>query len=249
MFKFFTRSKENELPSEIRFSLSNGEEKICLIKRNPRAKRIILKRSKTNELVLVLPEKLKIKVEALKNFLLQQEDWIIKTQKPELLPPNTINFPALNEEWNIEYLISGSEKAKIRIDNKNKAISIEGASNIKEISQLLNKFTLQKAKKFLQQRLEYNKEQHNFINSEKLRILFLKSRWGSYSSKNVLTLNARLIQLPLEYIDYVIVHELCHSKNLNHSKHFYALLGEKIPHYRQIEKELEKFQISPFFWL
>lgn len=56
-----------------------------------------------------------------------------------------------------------------------------------------------------------------------LRIRTMQKRWGSCTSTGVITLNLKLIQVPKAFIDYVIVHELCHLKEHNHSKTYYHL--------------------------
>lgn len=72
----------------------------------------------------------------------------------------------------------------------------------------------------------------------------LKSRWGSCSSRKAITLNSHLIQLPPSLIDYVILHELTHTRELNHSKKFYELLGSLCPNYKALRKELHTHKPS-----
>lgn len=69
----------------------------------------------------------------------------------------------------------------------------------------------------------------------------LKSRWGSCSSKGRITLNSELIKLGQVFIEYVIIHELCHLKYHNHGTGFYRLLEELFPDYKSIRKELRKY--------
>lgn len=66
-------------------------------------------------------------------------------------------------------------------------------------------------------------------------------RWGSCSKKGTITLNMDLVKVPLIYIDYVIVHELCHLKIHNHSPAFYRLLTRCLPDWKQRKERLEGF--------
>lgn len=76
----------------------------------------------------------------------------------------------------------------------------------------------------------------------KLKIRTTKSRWGSYSIRtNSIMINSELIKYPIECIEYVIAHELCHVKYLDHSKNFYKLLEEKLPDYKKRENILKNF--------
>jgi len=69
----------------------------------------------------------------------------------------------------------------------------------------------------------------------------MKRRWGSCSFKGVITLSTELIKLPDFYIEYVIVHELCHLKHHNHGAKFYELLSELFPEWKSVRKELKKY--------
>ena len=67
-----------------------------------------------------------------------------------------------------------------------------------------------------------------------------KTRWGSCSSKGNLNFNWRLILAPEEVLDYVVVHELAHRREMNHSKAFYAIVGSVLPDYRQARRWLRE---------
>lgn len=73
----------------------------------------------------------------------------------------------------------------------------------------------------------------------KLVIRDQRSRWGSCSSKGNLNFNFRLILTPPQTIDYVIIHELCHLKEMNHSHKFWSLVEQCMPEYKVWEKWLK----------
>jgi predicted metal-dependent hydrolase len=74
-----------------------------------------------------------------------------------------------------------------------------------------------------------------------LIIRSMKSRWGSCSRKGIITLSTELIKLPDIFIEYVIIHELCHLKHHNHGKEYYELLSELFHDWKKVRKELREY--------
>ena len=73
----------------------------------------------------------------------------------------------------------------------------------------------------------------------KITIRRQKTRWGSCSRKGNLNFNFNIIHLPQNLLNYLVVHELCHLKELNHSKKFWELVSLQIPDYKILRKELK----------
>lgn len=71
------------------------------------------------------------------------------------------------------------------------------------------------------------------------KLLTMKKQWGSCSPKGVLSLNPRLVKAPVQCIDYVLLHELCHLQEHNHSKRFYALLNRGMPDWQMHKSRLD----------
>jgi predicted metal-dependent hydrolase len=84
---------------------------------------------------------------------------------------------------------------------------------------------------------EFN--QYYGLQYKQISIRNQKSRWGSCSRKGNINLNYRIVYLPEKYLDYIIVHELCHLKEFNHSKRFWSLVAQTIPDYKIIRKEFK----------
>ncbi len=79
------------------------------------------------------------------------------------------------------------------------------------------------------------------FNPKGLIVRTMKRRWGSCSNKGIITLSTELIKLSDIYIEYVIIHELCHLIHHNHGPKFYELLSEVFPDWKPIRKDLKKY--------
>lgn len=89
-------------------------------------------------------------------------------------------------------------------------------------------------------------EHYNKIYNLAFNKIFIKNQktcWGSCSGKRNLNLNYKIIFLPEKHRDYIIVHELCHLKEFNHSKKFWKLVEKALPNYLEIKKELRNQEL------
>ena len=130
-----------------------------------------------------------------------------------------------------------SLKALINKNRKSIQKNIDALPEFISYSEDQIKEIRKKAKEYLPARVEYLAKQHGFRYS-KLSFRNQKTRWGSCSSDNNISLNIALILMRPELIDYVILHELTHTIEKNHSQAFWSKLGEYCPDYKKLRKEL-----------
>ncbi len=95
------------------------------------------------------------------------------------------------------------------------------------------------ARKIARDKMNYFNQFYNF-KWRKIAIKNTKTRWGSCSKQGNINFNYKIALLPEKLADYIIVHELCHLGELNHSRRFWALVSRSVPDYRQIKQELHK---------
>jgi len=118
-------------------------------------------------------------------------------------------------------------------------VTTQGSST-EEIKVALNKWYRERASDYFKSRLCESSEQLAWIDTPPpLKLRVMKTQWGNCSPTGVICLNPRLVRAPRDCIDYVILHELCHLREHNHSKRFYALLDQHLANWRHIKARLD----------
>ena len=102
------------------------------------------------------------------------------------------------------------------------------------------KVLMKKAREYLPYRLEYYAKLYGY-SYDKCRLTHASTRWGSCSSQRTISLNIGLMKVPDPLRDYVILHELAHLNHMDHSKAFWAEVGEHDRNYKSHEKKLKMF--------
>ena len=112
--------------------------------------------------------------------------------------------------------------------------------NAAKVEQLLSDWYKVRAKEVFAKRLDVLLEQTLWVTERPpLRMLTMHTQWGSCSPQGRLTLNSHLVKAPRECIDYVILHELCHLAEHNHSERFYRLLSQVMPSWEEVKARLD----------
>ena len=141
-------------------------------------------------------------------------------------------------------VVKESVRPSVNISGKQIVVCVvDKSDNVvvnQEIRDVLIKALKSDAKDYLAKRLEVLAETYGF-SYEKVRLSHASSRWGSCSSNGTISLNISLMNLPYPLVDYVLVHELSHTKHMNHSTEFWNEVNRCDPNYKRHKMLLKKF--------
>ncbi len=211
----------------------NGKNYNCKVKKSSRARRIRLQIKRETGLELIVPDKTDIKIA--EHFLNDHLRWIEKhISKLE----NSGKFYFLGDEIDVEHQFDlFNAKPVIKLSKKRLIIS----SNDEKIDRkkIYEEWLIGNARKYLIHRANLLADRHGF-RFNKIAVRRQSSRWGSCSSRGNLSFNYKLMRMRKKVIDYVIVHELCHLREMNHSKKFWKIVGDILPDYKSLRAELKK---------
>lgn len=187
--------------------------KTMIIIKRGKLKNIRLKITPEGDLVVSAPKNTSDK--EIENIINQKQNWINKTTnliKAKRLMESKYNFSEYIYIFSTPYIYKGN-RAQIYVD-----------AFYNHVVPLLNHWVEITG-------LEY----------KNLKIINSKRVWGMMSDKKMLKLNLVLVILPQNLCEYVIIHELCHIKEMNHSRNFWALVEQFCPNYKQLRKELKLY--------
>ncbi len=220
-----------------------GETNVAYrVRVSKRAKRISVRFSQRDGLEVVYP--LGISSPAPEEVLKEKSAWVLSTRErfrdaANKLPSRTYEngevFFVLGRPYTLE-LRSNPEygRVKVKICGSSLVLSLSDspdASDVGSRRQAVEAYYRALAVNYLPARVCELAAIHGF-QFARVRVKNQKTRWGSCSSKGNINLNLRLMMAPEPAIDYVIVHELCHLRVLNHSPAFWALVEHCFPDYR-----------------
>lgn len=216
------------------------------ITENPRARRVLVKLVPARGLEVVIPKGFgKANVPAI---LAEKRAWIERTRDRMQAsgvdlsgrmpaPPERIDFRACGRAYRVGYV---DRPGRIAVTENASRLLVRGPMDDPgAILEALQKFTVKKAREFVLPQLEAMSRNLNLSYSA-LRVRRQKTRWGSCSARGTISLNAKLLFLPPELVDHLLLHELCHTAVLNHSKKYWALVARHQPDFTRFESELTR---------
>lgn len=151
------------------------------------------------------------------------------------LQPDRIVLAALEEEWQVEYL--PQPVRKLTVSTASRRLQLNHTAAASDHATQLRHWLQQRARQTLPAWLRQVSDEVD-LSFERVQIRGQKTRWGSCSSRGTISLNRNLLFLPATTVRYLFIHELCHTRHMNHSSHFWQMVADCMPDYRQHEKVL-----------
>lgn len=209
-----------------------------------RSKRKTLSLSVMKDGAIIVKAPISMNESVINNFIAEKQNWI--KDKLSIINKTNDRFEDIIKYksfllYGNKYSLVLSDVKKVEI-NEDFQIVIPQKTEPDKIIKLLKSWYKKIAKKILQDRLKFIEERIR-LKSNTMRINDSKGRWGSCNTIGVISFNWRVILLPPQIIDYVIVHELCHLVEMNHSKKFWSLVQRFLPNYEVLKKSIKDYGI------
>ena len=219
--------------------MSNLSSTQYTLKRSANSKKISLNVSLQNGLEVTVPKG--IRRSRIERVLEKNKDWIAQSldqvsERLNLLVPNDIKLQAAGESWELEYQPTSSLLVSV-VEKDDHTLLVQGKIEDKyEVALALRQWLTSKGHSHLVPWLHELSKEFN-LPFNKVGVRGQRTRWGSCSLQGTISINRNLLFLPRNLVRYVLIHELVHTVQLDHSQKFWKLLLEREPLGRELGAE------------
>lgn len=215
-----------------------------LIRRSGRAKYLRINITSIGQVEVVVPKR--VSPQQVHEFIRQKQSWIeqtrrqIKDQRGGELDshmPERIYLRAVGQTWQVRYHAGQNKPLRQHLINSDTGQLRVSYAAQSDIAGRLSQWLSGRARHILIPWLNAVSEETG-LRYNKVAVRGQKTRWGSCSSRHNINLNRCLLFLQPELVRYLMVHELCHTRHMNHSRRFWALVEKYVPDYRERERQI-----------
>jgi predicted metal-dependent hydrolase len=214
-----------------------------VIRESARSRRLLLRVHESAQVEIVVPTGTPLRL--VEQFVASHLEWIAvrvakaraRARPPEAFPPETIDLVALGERWRVECL-PGTGPARAT-ERGEECILLRGDDSTLARQAALRRWVVRRAQAVLPEWLAEVSALHGF-RYEDCQVRLQRTRWGSCSSRGLINLNAALLFQRPDVLRYLLVHELSHTRHMDHSNRFWAVVAECEPGYRQLDAQLRR---------
>ena len=225
----------------VQMPLWSEQDATWSVRESERARRMVVRVFHSGRVEVVVPVRTPPRLIA--TFLERHRQWIERKRAearrtavaPQPFPPVSIELPACAERWRV-HMAGGI--GRLRLSSAEGLISISGdAADRAALRQALRLWLLERAREVLEPALEACAREFGF-SYERMVIRRQRTRWGSCSVRGTISLNACLLFLPPPVVRYLLIHELAHTRHMNHSRRFWQCVAGCCPEYRRLDRLL-----------
>jgi predicted metal-dependent hydrolase len=189
--------------------------------------------------------------ESIQEAMVKRARWIwqnieeFSKQKDYVLPKRYVSGETqlyLGRRYVLKVLIDSEKVSNVKLSRGkfNVTLRQDYDDRVVKVKPLIDKWYQHKTKKVFHERLNEMLTKATWVTGiPSFRVMAMKKQWGSCSAKGNLMLNPHLIKASKECIDYVILHELCHIAEHNHSEKFWRLLTQVMPNWKEVKAKLD----------
>ena len=223
--------------------LNDGTELVFRVREHARARRARIVVSRHNGMVVTIPRG--FDRGRIPEVLEQKRDWIERAlrrfpMKPEpYRPPERIALQAVGEEWTVAYEAGAPGRVTL-VKRGDRMLHVSGAIDRPNVvRRVLERWLTNQAHRHLVPWLYRTAGELEFT-LKGVSVRTQRTMWGSCSRRNTISLNARLLLIPPDMVRYVFVHELVHTRHMDHSREFWQAVAIHVPDCRDRVKELKR---------
>lgn len=195
-------------------------------------------------LEVVVPSTQVFTTEYIETFIQKKQPWITKHAKFPTIPdlksllPKTIYLEALSKQWKVNYIATEHKRLKLLANSEHDIFLIGNITDEHNSLYLLKDWLKSTAKSILPEWLTKISLETGLSFAD-VQVRFNMTRWGSCTNKKKINLSCKLLFLPPILVRHVLLHELCHTRIMNHGPKFWALMLKLDPQAKALAKQLK----------
>ena len=211
------------------------------VRESRRARRLAVRVFQTGRVEIVIPPR--TSRVAVEHFVTRHRSWIERKRAEarrnaaftEPFPPAAITLAGCGETWRV-HLAGGPGRPRLAMSNE--VLSVHGeCRHPRELKQVLRHWLMERARDFLAEALASCARELGF-RYERVIVRRQRTRWGSCSARGTISLNCCLLFQRREVLRYLLIHELAHTRHMNHSRRFWQCVADHCPEHRALDREL-----------
>jgi predicted metal-dependent hydrolase len=218
------------------------EEPSFTLRRSPRARRLSVRVHRDASVEVIAPPRLAER--SITEFLARHRDWILARREtalrqrvpPQAFPPQRLLLPAFGETWHL-HLAGGQGSLRVRA---RQAGLLEVSGHIAArmpLRRAMLSWLLRHSRERLEAELGRLAQSHGF-SYRAMSLRRQRTRWGSCSTRGTISLNVCLAFQPAEVMRYLLIHELAHTRHMNHSAAFWSCVSAVCPDWQRLDRAL-----------